>query len=144
MGIQPLGTNSGSILKLIVFPSFCTSSRKIPFASLFFMIFCFISYMYIQPKGKGRQPFGTRFWWKLWSLVACFKKYLCPLILCTFVHDFIYMYIALVGADKPLGPKFWCQHSTEYSPYHFGHLLQAASLKKNLFNLWFYTHLFMI
>ena len=38
MGIQPLGTSSGSILKLSLFPSFCTSSRKIPSASLFYDI----------------------------------------------------------------------------------------------------------
>ena len=42
LGIQPLGTSSGSILKLLLFPSFCTSSRKISFASLFYMIFYFI------------------------------------------------------------------------------------------------------
>ena len=48
MGIQPLGTSSGSILKLLLFPSFSISSRKIPFASLFYMTFCFISYMYSQ------------------------------------------------------------------------------------------------
>ena len=49
MGIQPLGTSSGSILKLLFFPSFCTCSRKIPFVSLFYIIIicCFISYMYI-------------------------------------------------------------------------------------------------
>ena len=52
MGIQPLGASSGSIFKLLLFPSFCTSSRKIPFASLFYMIFCCISYMYIKPQGK--------------------------------------------------------------------------------------------
>ena len=45
MGIQPLGKSSGSILKLLLFPSFCISSRKIRFASLFYMVFCFISYM---------------------------------------------------------------------------------------------------
>ena len=43
----------------LLFPSFCTSSRKIPFASLFCMIFCFDSYMYIKPQGKKRQPLGT-------------------------------------------------------------------------------------
>ena len=30
----------------------CTSFRKIPFASLFYMIICFISYMYIKLQGK--------------------------------------------------------------------------------------------
>ena len=49
MGIQALGTSSGSILKLLLFPSFCTSSRKIHFASLFYMIFCLISYVYKAP-----------------------------------------------------------------------------------------------
>ena len=77
IGIQPLGTSSGSILKLLLFQSFCTSSRKIPFASLFF-IFCFISYMYIKPQGKTRQPLGKILDASrkvlLWSLVACFKK----------------------------------------------------------------------
>ena len=59
MGIQPFDTSSGSILKLLLFPSICTSFRKIRVASLFYMIFCFISYMYIMPKGKKRQPLGT-------------------------------------------------------------------------------------
>ena len=58
MGIQPLGTSSGSILKLLLFPLFCTSSRKIPFASLFYIIFCFISYMYIKPQGKKSKRKG--------------------------------------------------------------------------------------
>ena len=49
--------SSGSILKLLLFPSFCTNSRKIPFVSLFYMIFCFISCMYIKPQGKKKQPF---------------------------------------------------------------------------------------
>ena len=74
VGIQPLGTSSGSILKLLLFPLFCISSRKIPFASLFYMVFCFISYMYIKPQGRKRQPLGTIFLCKLWSLVACLKK----------------------------------------------------------------------
>ena len=39
MGIQPLGSSSGSIWKLLFFPSCCTSSRPIPFASLFYMIY---------------------------------------------------------------------------------------------------------
>ena len=40
--MQPLGTSSDSILKLLLFPSFCTSSSKVPFASLFYMMFYFI------------------------------------------------------------------------------------------------------
>ena len=42
--------------------------------------------------------------------VACFKKYLCPLILCLFfVILHLYMYIASAGADNLFGQKFWCQ-----------------------------------
>ena len=36
---QPLGINSVGILKFLLFSSFRTSSRKIPFASLFYKIF---------------------------------------------------------------------------------------------------------
>ena len=131
MGIQPLGTSSGSILKLLLFPSFCTSSRKIPFPSLFYMIFCFISYMCIKTQDKKRQPLGTIFdasrkVLSLWSLVTCFKKYLCPLILCTFFM-ILYMYIAfgqgqithLAGADKA---KILMSTGR---PHHYGHLLQV-------------------
>ena len=100
MGIQPLGTSSGSILKLLLFPSFCTSSRKIPFASLFHMIFCFISYMYIKTQGKRRQPLGTiflmqakRFYHR--SLVVCLKKNSSALWFYAHFSMILYMYIAL-------------------------------------------------
>ena len=46
MGIQSLGTSSGSILKLLLFHHFV----PVPERSLlphYFMIFCFISYMHI-------------------------------------------------------------------------------------------------
>ena len=55
IGIQPLGTSSGSILKLLLFPSFCTSSRKIPFVSLYYMIHCILFYfihVYKAPEQK--------------------------------------------------------------------------------------------
>ena len=54
MGIQPLGTSSGSILKLLLFQSFCISSRKILDALLFYMVFCFISYMFIAYLALGQ------------------------------------------------------------------------------------------
>ena len=75
MGIQPLGTSSGSILKLLLFPSLCTSSRNIPFASyiiLYDILFYFI-HVYIAP-GQEEQPLGTIFMEAErsyhWSLVA--------------------------------------------------------------------------
>ena len=58
------------------------------------MIFCFISYTYIKPQGKRRQPLGTIFFMEAErSYHFGFKKYLCPLILCTIFHyDCIHVY----------------------------------------------------
>ena len=117
MGIQPLGTSSGSILKLLLFPSFCISSRKIIFALLFYMVFCFISYMFIAYLALGQDETilgdnfvdGSRKVLSIWSLIACFKNLLCPPILCTLFHDFLHVYSSWAGADNTLGPTFWCQ-----------------------------------
>ena len=68
MGIQPLGTGSGSILKLLLFPSFCTSSRKISFASLFYMIFYFIHVHIAQ--WQGETTLGDNFLWKQKVLIT--------------------------------------------------------------------------
>ena len=43
-----------------------------------------------------------------------------------------------VGADNPLGPKFWCQQESLIT------MVICCMFKKNLFNFWLYTHLFMI
>ena len=43
-----------------------------------------------------------------------------------------------VGADNPLGPKFWCKQEGLIT------MVICCKFKKNLFNLWLYTHLFMI
>ena len=40
------------------------------------------------------------------------------------------------GADNPLGPKFWCQQEG------LSLLSFATSLKKNLFEVWFFTIFF--
>ena len=97
VGIQPLSTSSGSILKLLLFPSFCTSSKNIPYASLFYMIFCFISYMSIK-----RQPLGTLFYatskvLSLWTLVACFKTKALP---SDFMHIFFFMILHIPWAGQ--------------------------------------------
>ena len=42
------------------------------------------------------------------------------------------------GADNPLGPKFWCQQVGLITMVIF------CKFTKNPFNLWLYTHLFMI
>ena len=124
MGIQPLGTSSGSILKLLLFPSFCTSSRKIPFASLFYMIFCFISYMYIKPQGKKRPPLGIFFYASrmvLSLITACmFQKLALPSDFMHFFHDFIHVHSPWAGADNPFGQNF----DIKGRSHHYGHLLQ--------------------
>ena len=82
MGILPLGTfSSGSILKLLLFPSFCTSSRKIPFASLFYNYDILFYFMHVyKAPGQGQTTLGdnvfdaSRKILSLSSLVACFKK----------------------------------------------------------------------
>ena len=144
MGIQPLGTSSGSILKLLLFPSFCNSSRKIPFASLFCMTFCFISYMYIKPQGKKRQLLVTMFLMQPersyhfdhWLNVS--KNSSALWFYAHFFLDLIYEHSPWAGADNPLGPKFWCQHQGLIT------MVICCKFKKNLFNLWLYTHLVMI
>ena len=43
-----------------------------------------------------------------------------------------------VGADNPLGRNFWCQQEDLIT------MVICCKFKKNFFNLWLYTHLFMI
>ena len=93
------------------------------------ILFNFIHVCIVPGKGEttfGDIFYGSRMVLSLWSLVACFKKYLCPLILYAFLHDFIHVY-SLGRGKQPIWAKILM--STE-RPYHF--------------NLWFYTHLPMI
>ena len=120
-----VGTSSGSILKLLLFPSFCTSSQKIPFFSLFYtcMIFCFISYMYMKPQGKKRQPLGT----------FCFKEtersyhfdHGCMLkkeaLPSDFMHIYHDLYMPLGRGRQPIRAKIFMSTGR---PHHYDHLLQ--------------------
>ena len=49
-----------------------------------------------------------------------------------------FKYNPLAGADNPLGPNFLCQQDGIIT------MVICCKFKKNLFNLWLYTHLFMI
>ena len=71
-------------------------------------------------------------------LLQVSKKSLSSLILYNYFHYFIHVYSLGAGADNPLGMKFWCQRNI-LSLRSF-----VASLKKNLFEVWFYTFFFMI
>ena len=71
-------------------------------------------------------------------LLKVFKKTLQPMILYISFHDLINVYNRRSGADNPQGTKFWCQqnpHVTSVICYKF---------QNNLFEVWFYTHFFMI
>ena len=116
MSIQPLGTKSGSILKLMLFPSFWTSSRKIPFASyiiLYDILFYFI-HVYIAP-GQGETTLGDNFLMEAersyhfnhWLHVS---RNSLALGLYALFFLILYMYIAPGQRPAthywPLGPKF--------------------------------------
>ena len=174
-GHKPLGISSDSILKLLFSPSFYTYSRNIPFASLFYVILCFISYMYTKLQGQEG----------LITLIT--GKKLCPLILCTFLvilsiyialgqgqtthygqnfdvnrkasslwsfvasskrislifdlihifNDLINVYSLMSGVDNPRGQNFDINRNL-LSLRSF-----ATSFKKNLFEGWYYTTIFM-
>ena len=66
------------------------------------------------------------------------KKSLWSLILYIFFHDFIHVYSPGAGADNPLGMKFWCQQE------HLVTSIICCKSKKNLYDVWLYTILFMI
>ena len=109
------------------------------------MIFCITYFIHVHiAPGQGETTLGDNILKEtelqvlsVWSLVACFKKYLCPLILCTFFHDSVHVHSPRAAEDNHLGIKFWCQQKplvTSVICYMF---------QKNLFEVWFYTH-FMI
>ena len=95
MGIQPLGTSSGSILKLSLFPSFCTSSRKIPFFLIILYILFYFIHVYKAP-WQEETTLGDNFFdasrmvLSFWSLVACFKKKIA--LPSDFMHIFSWFY----------------------------------------------------
>ena len=49
-----------------------------------------------------------------------------------------FKYSPWAGADNPLGPEFLCQQEGLIT------MVICCKFKKNLFNPWLYTHLFMI
>ena len=97
-----------------------------------------------QLQVRGRQHQGTKFWCQqkpLVTLVICYKfqKDLFEVWFYTiFFHDFIHVYSLRAVADNPLGMKFWCQQE------YFVTSVICCKLKKNLFEIWFYTIFFMI
>ena len=96
--------------------------------------------MYIAT-GEGHTTPGDKILMSnLLSLVICykFKKIFEIWFYTIFFYDFIQVYSPRVGADNPLGTKFWCQQE------HLVTLVICCIFKINLFEVWFYTIFFMI
>ena len=131
MSIQPLGSSSDSILKLLSFPSYCTCARKIPFASLFYDILFYFIHAYTAQEKTTRGDFFFFFFFFFFMeaersyhfdhWLHFSKTYLCPMVLCTLFHDFIHVYSPGRGR-QPIGANI--SMSIE-RPHHFGHLLQV-------------------
>ena len=69
-------------------------------------------------------------------LLQVSKKSLWSLSLYNFLHDFIHVYSPGAGADNPLRMKVGCQQE------HLVTSVICCKLKKNLFEVWFYTIFF--
>ena len=54
------------------------------------------------------------------------------------IEEKMFKHSPWAGADNPLGPKFWCQQVGLIT------MVICCKFTKNPFNLWLYTHLFMI
>ena len=118
MGIQPLGTSSGSISKLLLFPSFCTCperSLRTHLSSFFYMIFCFISCAGQEETTIGDKvknlffpvTLPTLIFWGLLKLFQGFLEFLSLFLGCfedfytfsiqkeiyIYIYIYIYMYI---------------------------------------------------
>ena len=71
-------------------------------------------------------------------LLQVYKESLQPLTLYTSFHDLINVYSRRSGADNPKGQNF------DFNRNLLSLKSLATSFKKNLFEVWFYTILFMI
>ena len=140
---NPLGPNFDVNRKPSSLWSFVASLKRISSTSDFIHIFSWFNKCIYSRKSGADNPQRTKFWCQqkpLATLVICYKckkKSLWNLILCNFFHDFIHVYSPGAGADNPLGTKFWCQQE------HLVTLVICCKLKKNLFEVWFYTFFFM-
>ena len=89
-------------------------------------------------KARGQNFDVNRNLLSVWSFATSFKKISLKSDLYIIFHDFIHVYNPGAGTDNPLGMKFWCQQE------HLVTLVTCCKFKKNLFEVWFYTNIFMI
>ena len=123
--------------------SFVASLKKISLKSDFIHFFFMILYMYIAPGQGQTAPRGQSFdvnrnVLSLHSFVASFKYMSLKSDFKQFFHDLIHVYSPGAGADSPQGTKFWCQQKSLIT------LPICCKFQRNLFEVWFYTFLFMI
>ena len=112
------------------------------FALWFYAHFFMILYMYIALEGAdnhwGQNFDFNRKAYSLWSFLQVLKKFLQLLILYTFFHDLVNAYSCGLGADNPQGTNFLCQQKRLVTS------VICCKFQKNIFQVWFYTHFFMI
>ena len=119
----------------------CCKFQKHLFKVWFYTFFSWF-YTCIPPWQGQTGPRGQRFdvnrnVLSLYSLQVS-KTCLWSLIYYNCFHDLIHVYSLGTGADGPLGTKFWCQLKGLIT------LPICCKFQGNLFEVWFYTILFMI
>ena len=119
--------------------SFATSFKKNLFEVWFYPIFFMILYMYIAAGPLGDEILmSTGTSCHFGHVLQVSKKSLRSLILYHFFM-ILYMYIAPgAGADSPQGTKVWCQQLSLVTSFI------CCKFQKNVFEVWFYTIVFMI
>ena len=120
--------------------------QKDPFCLiiLYDILFYFI-YIYKAP-GQEETPLGDNFlmqaersyYFDHGCMLQKKKKTALPSDFMHIFHDFIHVHSPWAGADNPLGPNILCQQDSLITR------IICCKFKKNLRNLWLYTHLFMI
>ena len=120
--------NFWHILKLLLFPSFWTSSRKISFAHCFIWYFVLFHICICSTRGRRDSPWEQCFWWKQKGLITLITGCMFQNIALSsdFMHIFmiLYMYIALwQGQTTHYGQNFYVNRKAS------SFLLFVASLK---------------
>ena len=113
--------------------------------SLILYIFFMTLYMYkyIAPWQGQTAPTGqssdlNRNVLTLHSFVASLKIISSKSDFIQFFHDLIHVHSPRAGADSPQGTNFWCQQNGLIT------LPTCCKFQRNLFEVWFYTIVFMI
>ena len=140
----PWGRNFDVSRNILSLRSFVASFKKISLKSDFVQFFFMILYMYIAPGQGLTTPWGRNFdvsrnILSLRSFVASFKKISLKSDFVQFFFIILYMYIAPgQGQTAPRGQNFDVNRNV-LSLHSF-----VTSLKKNIFEAWFYTIFFMM